>query len=143
MDGEAFTFADVSEWQKVEEDRQWVDAKNALKAISQDDDWFRVGNYIVLWGDEVKRPEPQTFTLRAQHDPRIKVAALPVMDGKAITVKDDPRKLAGFHMGIAGRSYLIAVSTPGHDTDAVRKELDETLKAAGWICDDGLFGGGG
>ena len=26
-----------------------------MRAISKDDDWFRVGNYIVLWGDEEHR----------------------------------------------------------------------------------------
>jgi hypothetical protein len=55
MDGENITFAPTDEWQKVEEDRQWVDAKNTLKAISKDDDWMRVGNYIVLYGNEQSR----------------------------------------------------------------------------------------
>ena len=49
-DGETVTFAPRDEWQKVKEDRQWVDTKNALKAISRTDDELRVGNRIIVFG---------------------------------------------------------------------------------------------
>lgn len=49
-DGETVTFAPRDEWQKVKQERNWVDAKNALKAISRTEDELRVGNYLVLFG---------------------------------------------------------------------------------------------
>ncbi len=49
-DGESVTFAPRDEWQKVKEERNWIDAKNTLKAISQTADELRVANYIVLFG---------------------------------------------------------------------------------------------
>ena len=49
-DDETVIFAPREEWQKVKEKREWIDAKNALKAISRTPDELRVGNYIVLFG---------------------------------------------------------------------------------------------
>jgi len=48
--GGKITFAPRDEWQKVKEQKEWVPAKNALKAISRTDDELRVANYIVLFG---------------------------------------------------------------------------------------------
>jgi len=49
-DDETVAFAPQDKWRKVEQRSRWVDAKNALKAISRTDDELRVGNYIVLFG---------------------------------------------------------------------------------------------
>lgn len=44
-------FADRSEWQEVEEKREWMaKAGNALKAVSKTDNELRVGNYLVVFG---------------------------------------------------------------------------------------------
>lgn len=49
-DGDEVTFAPRDKWRKVKEDRRWVNAKNALKAISRTEDELRVGNYLILFG---------------------------------------------------------------------------------------------
>lgn len=49
-DGDTVTFAPRDEWQKVKQERNWIAAKNALKAISRTEDELRVGNYIVVFG---------------------------------------------------------------------------------------------
>lgn len=48
-DGETVTFAPRDEWQKVKEERNWIDTKNALKAVSKTADTLTVANYIVLF----------------------------------------------------------------------------------------------
>lgn len=49
--GDEIVFADKTEWQEVEEKREWT-AKtgNALKTVSKTDSELRVANYIVLFG---------------------------------------------------------------------------------------------
>jgi hypothetical protein len=55
VDGDEMTFAPRNKWRKVKEDRRWVNAKNALKAVSRTDDELRVGNYLILFGSPASR----------------------------------------------------------------------------------------
>lgn len=53
MDGETLTLPARNDWEQVE--RAWVAKSianfNAFKTISKDDNWLRVGNYIVMYGE--------------------------------------------------------------------------------------------
>lgn len=60
-DGETITFAPRDEWEKVKEERNWVSAKNALKAVSRTEDELRVVNYIVLFdGRDLEGIQPMS-----------------------------------------------------------------------------------
>lgn len=72
-DGTEIEFAKVQEWEEVERVTDWVKkslqmqialtGRNALKAVSIEDDFARVANYIVLFGDADNRDlENEYFT---------------------------------------------------------------------------------
>jgi HK97 family phage major capsid protein len=90
-DGEEIVFADREEWGPVEREIEWVKksvqmemiqtGRNTLKALSIEDDFARVGNYIALFGDENNRDiEGEYFTRKTVFDSMFTKSGILMLD---------------------------------------------------------------